>query len=265
MALKCSWALALPLALVAVVRAADAAAEEPAPAPLLPAASPGPAPSTTPLPATSRALFERPHTFAEVEGGIIALPGAPIGGRVGGDTPIGTIGKGDATILTGVHVFWRGDPRFALGAGARFCPSPTADNEYGGASALDRTHARSYLWLGTEGRFYVLRNKRIDGYVGGVAGAVIISDRFTTKGGEQAPTNYGTRDVAIATEGFGLGAHAGVTYNLSERWTLGSAFRSNLWFLPKSRTCSAIGDCATITGRVVALELAFSVGYRIPL
>ena len=64
---------------------------------------------------------------------------------------------------------------------------------------------------------------------------------------------------------FGLGAHAGVTYNLSERWTLGSAFRSNLWFLPKSRTCSAIGDCATITGRVVALELAFSVGYRIPL
>lgn len=261
MALKSLRALALALVGAALVAPRDVAAQQAA---VAPAASPPEA--ATPIPqATTRALFERPHTFAEVEGGIIALPGAPIGGRVGGDTPIGTIGKGDATILTGVHVFWRGDRRFALGAGARFCPSPTADNEYGGASSLDRTHARSYLWLGTEGRAYVLRNKLIEGYVGGVAGAVIISDRFTTKGGEQAPTNYGTRDISLATEGFGVGAHAGITYNLSDRWTVGSAFRSNLWFLPKSRTCSALGDCATITGRVVALELAFSVGYRIPL
>ena len=53
-------------------------------------------------------LLDRPHTIAELELGIIALPDAAISrANQGGATPIGTFGKGDATLQTGAHLLYR--------------------------------------------------------------------------------------------------------------------------------------------------------------
>jgi hypothetical protein len=35
--------------------------------------------------------------------------------------------------------------------------------------------------------------------------------------------------------------------------------------LPKSPRCSSIGDCATLGGAVLVLELGLTIGYRLPL
>lgn len=212
------------------------------------------------------AAIGRPHTIAEFEAGIIALPAAPISAaQRGGDTPLGTIGTGDATLQTGMHLLYRGDPEWALGAAAFFAPSPTSDDEYGGLTGLSRTHSRSYMWFAVEGRYVPLRTKWIEGWVGLSAGGVIVADRFGTDTGEQKPAVLGTPDVTVRTEGYAVGVHAGASWLLTARWVAGAAIRADRWFLPGSPQCSPIGDCATLTGSVEAFEFGLRVGYRIPL
>ncbi len=208
----------------------------------------------------------RPHTIAEIEAGIIALPNAPISpSQRGGNTPIGGIGKGDATLMTGLHLLYRGAPEWAVGAGFLFGPSPTTDTQYGGLGNLPRTHARNYLLVGAEGRYVPFATRKLEAWVGMNLGGVIIADRFTTETGDKVPTILGTRDVTIRTEGYALGVQAGGSWMFAERWVLGLSLRGDRWFLPSSAQCSTIGDCATLTGSVVAFETGLTIGYRIPL
>lgn len=212
-------------------------------------------------------IIDRPHTIAEVEAGIIALPNAPISsGQRGGNTPfVGRIGRGDATIQTGLHVLYRWNRSFVIGAGALFAPSPTSDDEYGGLSGLKRTHARSYLFLGAEGRYVPIHYKYFEAWVGVSVGGIIISDRFTTEAAPYVPSILGNREVTVRSEGLALGLQLGGTYYLSENWLLGAHARGYQWFLPSVARCSPIGDCATLTDDVTAFELGLTVGYRLPL
>jgi len=164
-----------------------------------------------------------------------------------------------------LQALFRGGRYWAVGAGARFGPSPTSDDQYGGATGLSRTHSRSYLWLGAEGRFIPLRFGKFEAWSGVVLGGIIVADRFVTNDGEKVPTVLGERPVTIATNGLSLGAQLGINWNFAERWTTGFALRTNVWFLPQSRACSPILDCATLTGAVFAMEMGLSIGYRIPL
>lgn len=212
-------------------------------------------------------IIDRPHTVAELEAGIIALPNAPISsGQRGGDAPIvGKLGRGDATLQTGIHLLYRWNRDYAVGAGALFAPSPTSDEEYGGLSSLPRTHSRSYLFLGIEGRYIPVHYKYFEAWVGLSSGAVIVADRFTTEAGGVVPTILGTREVTIGTEGFAFGAQAGGTYYLTENWLAGANLRGYHWILPETRQCSSIGDCATLSGSVQAFELGLTIGYRLAL
>lgn len=212
-------------------------------------------------------IIDRPHTVAELEAGIIALPNAPISaGQRGGDTPIvGRIGRGDATLQTGIHVLYRWNKSYAIGAGAIFAPSPTSDKQYGGLSSLPRTHSRSYLFFGLEGRYIPVHYKYFEAWVGLSSGAVIVADRFVTEAGDEVPSILGTREVTIRTEGFALGAQAGGSYYLSENWIAGATLRGYHWVLPEARGCSPIGDCATLSGSVQAFELGLTIGYRLAL
>jgi hypothetical protein len=213
-------------------------------------------------------LIDRPHTIAELEAGVIALPTAPISKATrGGDTPLlkGVFGKGDATLQTGIHLLYRGGRDWALGAGALFAPSPTSDSNAGGLGILPRTHSRSYLWLGTEGRYVPLHLRAIEGWVGLTAGGIIVADRFTTDVGDRVPAILGTKEVTVRTEGFSLGVQVGFSWMFLERWVAGAAFRADRWILPNSPQCTPIGDCATLTGTVAAFEAGLTIGYRIPL
>jgi len=208
----------------------------------------------------------RPHTMAVLEAGIIALPNAPISSsQRGGATPFGTIGRGDATVQTGIRLLYRGGTDWAIGAGALFGPNPTSDPEYGGLKGLRRTHSRSYLSLGTEGRYVPLRYSTLEGWVGVTAGFVIIADRFSTAAGPDVPPVLGVKETTIRTEGFSVGVQAGGSWFFAEHWSAGLAARANRWVLPTDPPCAPIGDCGTLKGTVEAFEVGLTLGYRIPL
>jgi hypothetical protein len=232
------------------------------------AAEPGPAPAAAPREDDALArIIDRPHTIAEIEAGVIALPNAPISkGQRGGDTPlVGKIGRGDATLQTGIHVLYRWSRDYAIGAGAIFAPSPTSDTQYGGLSGLQRTHSRSYLFLGMEGRYVPVHVRVFEAWIGLSSGAVIVADRFTTEVSDKVPSILGTPDVTIRTEGFAIGAQLGGSYYLSENWIAGANLRGYHWLLPEKPGCSSIGDCATLRGAVQVFELGLTIGYRLPL
>jgi hypothetical protein len=259
----------------------SARADEPAPTPKLPSDAlsppappspqrpeppPAPKPSADATAAALSRIIDRPHTVAEFEAGVIALPNAPISaGQSGGNTPFGTIGRGDATLQTGLHVLYRWNRAFAAGAGVIFSPLPTSDPEYGGLGNLPRTHARSYLFIGGEGRYIPLHYKFLEGWVGVSVGGVVIADRFTTDAGDKVAPILGSQEVTVRTEGFAFGLQVGSNYFLSENWIAGVNFRGYRWVLPETQRCSSIGDCATLSGNVEALELGLTIGYRLPL
>jgi hypothetical protein len=215
-------------------------------------------------------LLDRPHTVAELEGGILVLPSAPISAtNRGGATPLGTVGNGDATVETGVHMLYRAGREWGVGAGALFAPRPTSDPNFGGA--VRRTHSRSYLFLGGEGRYFPFRSRWFEGWFGLTAGALIIADRFATNEGDAAPPILGKKEVTVSTEGFGIGLQAGADYLITDQWVVGLALRADRWVLPAQKpfsqesSCDALGDCPTLTGSVAAFEMGVTVGYRIPL
>ncbi len=218
-------------------------------------------------------LLDRPHTVAELEAGILALPGAPISlANRGGATPLGSIGNGDATLQTGLHVLFRATGEWAIGAGATFAPRPTSDTSYGGgAGGLSRTHSRSYLSMGGEARYYPLRGRWFEGWFGLRGGAVIIGDRFSTNSATPVPPILGNNTVTVSTEGLTLGVQVGADYLLTDAWVIGLALRADRWILPTQKpfsqesSCDSLGDCPTLTGSAAAFEMGVTVGYRIPL
>jgi hypothetical protein len=219
--------------------------------------------------------LDRAHTVAELEGGIIALPDAPISAaNRGGNTllpgPLRTVGSGDATVQIGVHILYRATPEWSIGAEAIYAPNPTTDTNYTGglAQGLDRSHSRSYLSLGGEGRFVPLRWGSLEGWIGLTAGVVIVADRFATNSAPTEPSLLGTNEITVSTGGFAFGLETGGSYFITDRLTFGLALRADQWFLPafsQTSSCDVFGDCPTLTGRVAAFEVGLSVGYHIPL
>jgi hypothetical protein len=222
--------------------------------------------------------LDRPHTVAELEVGIVALPNAPISPAYqGGRTPIGAIGNGDATMQTGLHLIYRATREWAIGAGALFAPNPTTDSNYGGLvnTNLQRAHSRSYLLLGAEARYVPVRSRWFEAWFGLTGGLVIIADRFSTNAGPQVPAILGNNTTSVSTEGFAVGVEAGGNYLITDQWALGLTVRGDQWVLPgqqsylgflgRKTSCDAIGDCATLSGSVQAFEVGVTIGYRIPL
>jgi hypothetical protein len=219
-----------------------------------------------------QSLLDRPHTVLNLEAGILALPNAAIStSNQGGATPLGTVGSGDATLQTGLHILYRATGDWAIGAGALFAPRPTSDNNYGGASGLSRSHSRDYLTLGGEARYFPLRSRWLEGWFGLTAGAVIIGDRYTNNSAKPVQPILGNNTNTVSTEGFAVGVEMGADYLITDKWVIGLAVRADRWVLPQEKpfsqqtSCDPEGDCPTLTGSVAAFEFGLTAGYRLAL
>ena len=204
-------------------------------------------------------LLDRPHT-------------APISpGNAGGSTPLGKFGKGDSTLETGLHFLYRGGREWGVGASAYFAPFPTTDTNYVSNTTISRTHSRSYLFLGPEFRYFPIRFRWFEVWLGATAGVIVIGDRFSTDGAG-VPSDLGSRQYTVSTTGLSLGLGAGGDYLITDNWVVGVRLRGEYWRLPPLATdpaldtsCSSIGDCPTLGGSVGAFEVGVTIGYRIPL
>jgi len=219
-------------------------------------------------------LLDRPHTVAELEIGGIALPTAPIAPGNRGNLPtvlagpLAAFSKGDATLLTSLHLLYRASTEFAIGADARVSPA-------GGVATDPNTqvqHQRNYMELGVEGRYYPVRYRSIEGWLGLTAAIVVIADRYTFPNLPDVPTFLGRPEVTQRAEGFSYGVQAGADYLVTDSLVLGLTFRADRWLLPQEGqdpktdpACSSVGNCPTLGGTVEAFEFGLKIGYRIPL
>lgn len=212
-------------------------------------------------------LFNRRHTLAEAEIGVLALPSAPISnGSKGGDTPLfGKVGKGDATLQIGLHLLLRGGRNWAIGAGALLTPLPTTDTLPALPSGLVQTHSRSYLFLGGEARFIPLHIRTFEGWAGVTVGGIVVADRYTTKAGDDVPPILGSKETTVHAIGLVGGLQAGIDWLFTDQLLAGVALRFDHWILPSEPKCTSIGQCTTLKGPVTAVELALKIGYSIPL
>lgn len=209
-------------------------------------------------------MIDRPHTIAEIEAGIVALPAATIAeAQSSRDTTFDRIG--DATFQTGLHLLYRWNRSFAAGAGIMFSPFPTSSELYGGVRGLSRTQSRSYFFIGGELRFIPLHYRFFEGWIGASVGGIVVADRFRTNGGDDVAPIVGSKESTVRSEGFAFGAQLGGNYFLSENWIVGANSRIYQWMLPSKARCSSLGDCATLTGAVQALEFGLTIAYRLPL
>src|SRR5439155_26199587 len=101
-----------------------------------------------------------------------------------------------------------------------------------------RSHARSYLQLGTEGRYIPIHLKTLEAWVGLTFGAVIIADRYVTNSGEDVPQLLGTKEVTVRTEGLSFGIQGGLDWMFAERLVAGLALRLDKWLLPSAARCA---------------------------
>lgn len=248
---------------LATTLACDAEAQSTkSPPPGAPTSGEDPAAANLPL-RRVLSIVGRPHTLAEVRAGFLALPQVPI--AFGSREQSGAQGIGDATLMTGLNLLYRGGYEWTIGASARFSPIGSSNGAAGGQDGLVRSHSRSYLLMGPEVRYIPLHSRAFEGWVGATGGAVIVADRYTTEGGAPSPAIYGTRESTVRTEGLSLGVQAGLGWNVAEQWALGLTANFDRWFLPGTRACLPIGDCATLRGGVESIGVGLSAGYRIPL
>jgi hypothetical protein len=203
---------------------------------------------------------DRPYTLAQLGVGLLTLPAADVCLRARPCT------KGDNSIEIDFWQLYRGNRYFAVGAGASVALKPVTDNPPSPDPNIDRSHTRSYFLVEAVVRYYGVRAETFEAWLGGTAGVVIVSDRYSIEGGEN-PTAaiIGPRSLTIRTEGGAVGGLIGSSWSFAPNWALGLTVRYMQWFLPQEAATTVFLDRATLTSQQSALNFGISCSYRIAL
>jgi hypothetical protein len=204
------------------------------------------------------AALNRPVGIAEVNTGVLTLPGA----EVCAERSAGCA-EGDLSLALEVWEIYRANQRFAFGAGVLVGLIPTAEPPQDPEG--ERKHSRSYMTFEGVVRYYPFVYRDFEAWLGAVGGLVVVSDGFQVDDPKDNRALLGTRDVTIATEGASFGLAAGAAYELAEHWSLIASFRLAQWFLPKTPETDPLGSEASLTGRNTALFANLGIAYRLPL
>jgi hypothetical protein len=205
------------------------------------------------------AALDRPVGIAELNVGVLTLPGA----EVCADRTA-ACSRGDVSLALEAWELYRATRRFGFGAGVMVGLIPTANPEQD-PEGVERDHSRSYMTFEAVVRYYPFVGRRFEGWVGAVGGLVVVNDRFDIPDEEDNRALLGTRGVTIASEGGSLGLAAGMAYELAEHWSLIGSLRVTQWFLPRTPETDPLGSEASLTGVNTASSLSFGVAYRLPL
>jgi hypothetical protein len=222
--------------------------------------------------AGARAIAQTPEPFsfdrerfigkAEVGLGLIALPTAQVCTNRALLLPCKL---GDTSPMLDIWQLFRPSPVFAAGAGVTIGLFPITDAPQSEPAGVSRDHRRGYFTAEAMARMYWLRGPIWESWLGVTSGLAVISDTYITNNNVTDVAFVGPRGVTIRTEGFTLGLAAGVAESLSEAWTVGAGLRYALWFLPSVPARDALGDEASLIGRVGTFVIGVNLGYRMKL
>lgn len=202
----------------------------------------------------------RPHGAAEVGVGLLTLPGAEICVDVsqGCET-------GDTSLELHAWQLYRASSELAFGAGITLALTPSTDAPREDPAGVPRDHARRYFTVEAVGRYYAVVTRSVESWLGATAGLVVLSDRFAPQNPDSDKALVGPPGVTIRTEGLTVGLAGGVGFAIAPNWSLGTSLRVATWFLPETPAVDALGDEASLAGRVTMFDIALTLAYRLNL
>ncbi len=196
------------------------------------------------------------HGMAEFGVGYLTLPGA----RVCIESQAGC-GKGDSSLVVSAWpMFRRGN--FAAGAGAMLGITSSTDAPHNDPPDVPRDHTRRYLSIEVTGRYFIPIRDHFEAFVGITTGLGVVNDIFQVQKGLGDFAMPGPRSAVLLTEGFTIGAAAGLHYEIAEHWVLGAWGRYSNWFLPQTPLRGPFGDEASLKGRITAIDVSLTMAYR---
>ncbi len=225
------------------------------------AEGPGPAPAPAPTISAEQRERDRPHTFAAVNAGVLALPGALVCPQTVNDCS-----RGELSMAIGIQNTFRYHA-FGFGAGITWATTLRTDAARGDAS-LERDHSRRYFLVEAEFRYYALRTRFIEYWVGATVGGVVVNDSWSEKADRDPYSDaalVGPRAATLGTEGLAAGLTAGLEWTFARNWSFGPQLRYSSWFLPSTRGVSPTLDVASLSGRVDMFNVGAVIGYRLAL
>ncbi|MCC6217410.1 MAG: serine/threonine protein kinase [Polyangiaceae bacterium] len=252
------------LALVALgcaLSAAPARATQPEPPPGAPAPA-ATRPDTQDGRLAQLGLDERPSGLAEFGVGALTLPGADVCGT----RDVTGCVRGDASFALDIRQLYRARPDLAFGAGLTLGLIPSAAPPIADPEGIERDHTRRYFVLEGLARYYALRGRFVEAWVGPAAGLVVVSDRFDgSRSSGPGAALIGPRAVVIRTEGWSVGIAAGASYRMTSHWSVGGAVQLSRWRLPDTAATNVLGDESSITGAALVLQAGLDIAYRVSL
>jgi hypothetical protein len=196
------------------------------------------------------------HGMAEFGVGYFTLPGAQVCiERAAGCS------RGDSSLaLSAWPMFRRGN--FAAGAGAMLGITSSTQAPNNDPPDVPRDHSRRYLSIEVTGRYFIPIREHLEAFVGITTGLGVVNDIFQVQKGLGEYAMVGPRSAVLLTEGFTLGAAAGIHYEIAEHWIIGGWARYSNWFLPETPLRGPFGDEASLKGRITAVDVTLTMAYR---
>lgn len=201
----------------------------------------------------------RPNTLFYGGLGMLALPAAEVC-----SSPVSPCQPGEASLTLALSslVRWR---RIAIGAGADVAFGLRPEQ---GVRAAGREHVRSYFSFEGLFRYYMPVSHRLEWWVGGSLGAIVLNDSWSTEFDRNPYSDIktvGRQRLILRSEGLALGPSVGGHFRFRKRWFVGSQVRYLNWFLPSERARTPFGDGASLAGRIDVFEFGVFLGFRASL
>lgn len=196
------------------------------------------------------------HGVAEFGAGVLALPDA-----TDCSVPGRRCETGDASLAFAARPMLR-HGAIAAGAGLTLGMTSSSDARRRAPTEVPRDHARRYFAVEAGARLYFPLARSLEGWVGVSSGLGVVRDSFEPPSLGTERAIVGPRGVVLLTEGLTAGLGAGLAQEVTERVGVGAGVRASSWFLPTDRRRGAVGDEASLGGRVTTLELVLTLAYR---
>lgn len=224
--------------------------------------SPGPTNAEEPItpPHSSLRPAVRPHGAVELGFGFLTLPGA----EVCVDVEQGCK-TGDTSLELHAWQIYRASPAWAFGAGLTLALTPSTDAPRRDPPGIPRDHERRYFTIEATVRHYPVVKESFEAWLGLAGGLVILSDRFAPQDPGNDKALIGPPGLSIRTEGVSVGLGGGAVFALTQNWSVSTALQISNWFLPETPEVNALGDEASLSGRMTMFDLRFSFAYRFSL
>jgi hypothetical protein len=199
-------------------------------------------------------VFKRPHPVVVFDTGVLLTPGTEVCLRPENCT------DPRPGLLFNAWPLYRTSERFEFGAGLGFGLTPKHE-VIDLTSQVPRTHTSNVFMAEGAARYLPITGPLFETWLGVTTGFMVLNDRFQIEQNQPEQHFVGENGSSLSSEGFALGAAAGMNWALGSGIHLGGMLRGGLWFLPSTPKRTALGDTASLDGVVPMLAVGLTLGY----